>query len=304
MAAAVLITGGSGLLALNWALAIRERHPVTLGIHERAISLPGVQALRIDLESVDQIVHACKAAGAQTVIHTAGLTSVEKCEAQPEQAQHINVNLVANVAHACAKLDLQLVHISTDHLFSGDQSLVNEIHPVAPRNVYGRTKAESEARVLEIHPPSLVVRTNFYGWGPRYRRSFSDLVIDALRSGRALTLFRDVFYTPVLIETVAQAAHDLIELNAQGVFHVVGDERISKYEFGRRIAEKFKLDAGLLAPGALGDQASLVQRPHDMSLSNEKARSLLGRKLGGVDEHIARLQQQERDGLAEELHCL
>jgi len=119
-----------------------------------------------------------------------------------------------------------------------------------------------------------------------------------------VTLFRDVFYTPILIETAAQAAHDLINLNSSGLFHVVGDERISKYEFGRKIAEEFNLDSSLIMPGALTDQVSLVQRPHDMSLSNQKTRRLLGRSLGGVDEHIARLQQQEQDGLVQELRCL
>ena len=304
MGSTVLITGGSGLLALNWALAVRDRHSLILGTHERAIALAGVQTRRIDLESIDRIVRVCEAVQAQTVIHTAGLTSVEKCEADPELAQHVNVNLASNVAHACARLGLPLVHVSTDHLFSGSEPLVSETHPVAPRNVYGRTKAEAEARVLEIHARSLVLRTNFYGWGPNYRRSFSDAVIDALRSGTELTLFRDVFYTPILIEAVALAAHDLIDRNAQGILHVVGDERISKYDFGRRVAEKFKLDGRLLVPGSLADQVSLVQRPRDMSLSNEKARGLLGRTLGGIDAHIARLQQQEQHGLAEELHRL
>jgi len=52
------------------------------------------------------------------------------------------------------------------------------------------------------------------------------------------------------------------------------------------------------------DQPSLVKRPHDMSLSNQKICKLLGRKLGDVQEHLARLQQQEQDGLAQELQKL
>ena len=117
-------------------------------------------------------------------------------------------------------------------------------------------------------------------------------------------MFKDVYYTPILIEAVAQTAHDLINLKANGIFHVVGDERISKYEFGVKVAEQFNLDSSIINPGLLADQASLVQRPHDMSLSNKKTCNLLGRKLGGVAEHVARLHQQEQNGLAREIQKL
>ena len=135
------------------------------------------------------------------VVHAAGMTSVEECEAKPDLARHINVDLAGNVAKACAKLGLPLIHISTDHLFSGEMPFLAETSPVTPVNVYGRTKAEAELQVLEAHPLALVIRTNFYGWGTSYRRSFSDVIIETLRSGRELNLFKDVFYTPILVET-------------------------------------------------------------------------------------------------------
>lgn len=304
MAARVLITGGSGLLALNWALAIRSDHAVTLGLHEREVSLPGIQARRIDLESVDSITRTVDENDVSMVVHTAGFTNVDECEAKPDMAQHINVNLAANMAEACAKLNLPLVHISTDHLFSGTEAMVTEDTLVDPVNVYGQTKAEAELQVMATHPQALVMRTNFYGWGPSYRHSFSDMVIQALRAGKELTLFKDVFYTPILIEAAAKAAHDLVKLKANGIFHVVGDERISKYEFGLKIAKEFALDVALIKPGYLADQPSLIRRPNDMSLSNQKVCKLLGRKLGGTNEHIARLHQQEQNGLAREIRQL
>lgn len=300
----VLFTGGSGLLALNWALAHRNRHSFILGLHKREISLAGVQSTKIDLESVDHLTRTFETVQPQIVIHTAGLTSVEKCEATPDLAKHVNVQLASNVAQACAQHGLPLVHISTDHLFAGVASLADEACPVQPINVYGRTKAEAEARVLEAHPAAMVIRTNFYGWGTSYRRSFSDVIIGALRAGKELSLFQDVYYTPILIKIAAQAAHELINLKASGIFHVAGDERISKYEFGLRLAREFKLDASLIKPGYITDQVSMVQRPHDMSLSNQKTCELLGRKLGGVDEHIASLHRQQQNGLAQEVQKL
>jgi dTDP-4-dehydrorhamnose reductase len=289
----VFITGGSGLLALNWALQIQNSFSVILGLHKRDILLVGIKCQRIDLETVDHIVRVFEENQCELVIHTVGLANVEECESKPELARHINVQLAINVAKACAKLGLPLVHVSTDHLFSGKEMLMDEGHLTSPRNVYGHTKAEAECQVLQANSNSLVIRTNFYGWGPGYRRSFSDLIIDALRAGRELVLFKDVFYTPILIEVLVQATHDLLGLNASGIFHVVGDERISKFDFGLIIAKVFNFNQSLIKPGFISDHMSTVQRPYDMSLSNQKTSNLLGRSLGKVNQHIEKLQQQE-----------
>jgi len=301
---AVFITGGSGLLALNWALALRDRCRVTLGLHRRSIALARVHAHRASLDTVEEIVRTLDEVQPDTVVHTAGLTNIERCEAEPDLARYANTDLAANVALACARLGVPLVHVSTDHLFPGDQAWIDEQHAVAPLNVYGRTKAEAESRVLDAHPGAMVVRTNFYGWGPRYRRSFSDMVIDSLRKGEPLTLFTDVVYTPILAETLGEAVGDLVNLETRGIIHVVGDERLSKYDLGVRIARRFKLDASLIRPGLLSDQPGLVRRPLDMSLSNHTARRLLARRLGGVDEQLDRLHEQEQRGLVQELQDL
>jgi dTDP-4-dehydrorhamnose reductase len=296
----VFITGGAGLLALNWAVAIRDRYSVTLGLHTRDTPLAGVQKRWTTLESTDQLCRLFEELQPDIVIHTAGITNIETCEASPQLAQHTNVDVAAHVARACELTGRTLVHVSTDHLFSGDASTVTEKHPVSPQNVYGRTKAEAELRVLDACPRALVVRTNFYGWGPSYRPSFSDKIITALRGGKEMGLFHDVFYTPIVIEALVSAVHDLIETKAQGIFQVVGDERLSKYEFGLKVAAEFRLDAGLLKRVSLEDRQHLARRPHDMSLSNQKTCESLGRKLGGVVEHLAMLNRQEHLGIARE----
>ena len=300
----MLFTGGSGLLAVNWAQAMRIPCALTLGLHNRRISLAQTFAKKIDLESVDKLMRILEEINCQVVVNTAGLASVEQCESDPALAHHVNVTLASNVAKACANLGVQLVHISTDHLFSGQEPMVTEDHLIAPVNVYGKTKAEAEYRVCEINPEALVIRTNFYGWGTSYRQSFSDMVIKRLRSHQEVTLFQDVFYTPILIDNAAKLVHDLIDLKVSGIFHVVGDDRISKYEFGLRIAEKFGLDSSKIVPGFLANQPRLTRRPFDMSLSNSKVRVLLGRPVGSIQEQIATLHQQEYNGLAQELQKL
>lgn len=289
----ILITGGSGLLALNWAQATKGNMSVTLGLHQRSVDMPGVKSQTINLESINDLTCSLEEIGPDFVIHTAGLASVERCESDPHLAHHINVTLALNVAKACKRLGVGLVHISTDQLFSGEEPFISENHPVDPVNTYGKTKAEAENEVMDTYPQALVIRTNFYGWGTSYRHSFSDVIINALRSGSNLTLFKDFFYTPILIENLALAAHDLIDIKASGIFNVVGDDRTSKYQFGLKVAEKFGLCSDQLQCGILSEKASLVRRPHDMSLSNAKVSHVLGRKLGGLSEQLSTLRDQE-----------
>jgi len=301
MKTSLLITGGTGLLGRNWALAMRDRFAVVLGTHEREIRVPGAATQRVDLASRDDIRRAIDDTRATALIHAAGMTNVEACERDPALARHVNVELSRNVAHACASSGVALVHISTDHLFASARQLVGELEPVAPMNVYARTKADAELEVQQAHPAALVVRTNFFGWGPPYRQSFSDVVVAALRAHTPLALFSDVFFTPILMEKLVGAVHDLMERRAAGVFNVVGDERVSKYEFGRRIAAFLQLDHAVLGCGQLADRHDLVQRPREMSLSNDKLRRALGRGIGGLDEQLQRLFVQERQGLAREV---
>jgi dTDP-4-dehydrorhamnose reductase len=300
----IFLSGGSGLLALNWAIRVRNKCNVVLGLHERQIQLPDVTAISVNLDSISEFETILKKINPSLVIHTAGLTSVEVCESNPKLARHINVSIAENVAKVTSTLGIKLVHISTDHLFSGDEPYSDETHPIAPCNVYGETKAEAELAVLKANPYALVVRTNFFGWGLSYRASFSDLIISMLRSKKEITLFEDVYYTPILAETLIEKVHELVESQAEGIFNVVSSERISKYEFGQLIAKYFQLDPRLIINGSIKDNPSLVKRPNDMSLSNKKTSQLLNKKFDSIDGQILRLREQETLGLITEIKNL
>ena len=297
----ILITGGSGLLALNWACALRDEYFITLGLHHQQISLAGTSVAQLSLESLDRLIKQFEVIQPKIVIHAAGLTSVERCEFDPTLARQLNVLLAVNMAKVCSMFKVPFIHISTDHLYSGHNACADEDLPISPINIYGSTKAEAELRILEENPNALIIRTNFYGWGTSYRQSFSDFIIHTLRSEKEIKLFDDVFYTPILAEVLAKATHDLIALNAKGIFNVVGGQRLSKFEFGVRLAKEFDLNEALIKVTQITKQSSLVKRPLDMSLNNKKTIDFLGRDLGAIDDHLSRLRQQEENGMAMEL---
>lgn len=292
----ILITGGSGLLAINWALSARDEYRVTLLLHRRKVSLSGVSTDTLSLNSPEDCLSALTKHRPDIVIHTAGLTNVEACESDPGLAQEVNANLAGNMAKACHNQSVKLVYISTDHLFAGDDKYATEEDTTSPINNYAKTKLQGEQQVLDSCPDALIIRTNFFGWGTTYRSSFSDFILNKLRNGEAVDLFSDVFFTPILASELSKQVHHLINAGVSGVFNVVGNERISKHEFGIRLAQCFNLDVNLINAVSLDTRANLVNRPKDMSLSNTKLRQTSNCPVASLNEQFSTLKQQE-DGV-------
>lgn len=297
----VLITGGTGLLGLNWACAIRKTHDVVLATHVRHVNLAGTTALPLALDDADALAREVKRLQPDVIVHAAGITSVEECERDPSRTRHIYEDLSRNVARTAASADARLIHISTDHLFSGERANYAEDAAVAPLNAYGRAKLLAEQAVTGACPHALIVRTNFFGWGHRHRQSFSDWIYYSLLQGSPLTMFDDVFITPIIADALALSAHRLLRSGAAGVYNIVGDERISKYDFAVRLADTYGFSKALLQRGKIAASQLSVKRPPDMSLDNRKARERLGTPLGDVAEHLRTLLEQDRAGRREEL---
>src|SRR5581483_11732808 len=131
--------------------------------------------------------------------------------------------------------------------------------------------------------------------------SFSDWIYYNLKAGHSIRMFDDMYNTPILADRIATAVHALVEHGARGVFNVVGDERVSKYEFGLRLARAFSLPESLIVPAQTESAGLLAKRPLDMSLDNSRARAVLGRPLGTTAEYLELLKAQDAEGRREEL---
>ena len=192
----IVITGGTGLLAINWACAVRDSWDVILGTHRHSIDLAGTKSCNLNLDDHVRFGQELDKFSPDLVVHTAALTNVDRCEQDSDLAHRVNAVIARNVARATMSRNIQLIHISTDHLFAGDRSFYRENDLPQPLNEYGRTKALAETWVQTTHPNALIVRTNFFCWGHPQRQSFSDWLIYNLREGKVLALFEDVYFTP------------------------------------------------------------------------------------------------------------
>ena len=297
----VLITGGSGLLAFNWAWSMRENADILMGTHLHKVALPDsrIQTLKLDLDSTEKLSEEIRLLKPDVIIHTAGLTNVDKCEKNPTLANRVNAVLSRNVAMVASCENVDLIHISTDHLFSGNKSMYKEGDAVQPLNAYGVSKYTAEKWVQETYPRSLIIRTNFFGWGHKKRHSFSDWILRSLKAGDSLSLYDDINFTPILADALARASMKLLNMGASGIFNVVGDERISKYEFGVELAKYFGFSYTAIEQSKISQSGQTVSRPQDMSLDNSKAKKQLGYDLGTIESFLFELKKQQQQGRPE-----
>jgi dTDP-4-dehydrorhamnose reductase len=297
----LIITGGSGLLALNWACAVRDNYDVVLATNTRTVNLAGTTSCKMNLEDTVEIMAQLEQFSPDVIIHTVGLTNVEQCEKEPAHAQKINADIAKNVALAANNKGIKFVYISTDQLFSGDCSYYKEIDLPQPLNEYGKSKLLAEELVQQVCQESLIIRTNFFGWGHKNRQSFSDWIIYNLRAGNSLNLYDDIYFTPIIADVLAETIHELAIGNNSGVFNIVGGERISKYNFALHLAKRFDLPAGLIQRSKIDKDNLYAKRPYDMSLSNSKALDIIGHELGSLEDYLDMLHDQELQGRRHEL---
>lgn len=288
----ILIAGGTGLLGLSWARQLSSRHHVVLGCNQRLLNVSFACCKYMKLDAFSDCLAAVEQVNPSLVVNAAGLADVEKCEYNPALAYTSNVVVARNLAKASHRLGIKFVHVSTDHLFDGKSSLKNEEADISPLNEYARTKALGEKYVLDECKNSLIIRTNFFGWGPHYRQSFSDMIFHSLKQNQQVCLFQDVFFTPILMQTLINTAHRLIDDDAFGIYNVCGSDRISKFEFGLRLAAHFNFATDLIKPGLMANSKHLVQRPYDLSLSNSKVEKRLNISIENLNAQFGALQGQ------------
>lgn len=293
----ILFFGGSGLLALNWANKIYKSWEVILLKHKRNICFKHARIIEFEKISRSNIIEVINKVNPNLVVNCAAITAVEKCEEEKDNANLVNSVLPKIIANACKLMNIKFVHISTDHLFDGKNSFYHEDNPKSPLNIYGKTKDNAEEKILLQNPQALIVRTNFFGWGTSYRHSFSDWIIKSLRESRAIKLFSDVYFTPIHIEELVKIIHILIDKNKQGIFNVVSKERISKFEFGIKIANIFKYPLSLISPISVEDISLMAQRPKDMSLSTKKILDEINYQIKGIENQLLDLKNEEKNRL-------
>lgn len=298
----IVVTGASGLLGVSVVTQVRDLGRQVVGICNRnLLRVPGMQFCRLDLtdrKSVHALLAPLRPEG---IIHCAATTNVDECEDHPELAEQVNVQASSFLAEIAQELNSRFVYISTDSVFDGKRGNYSETDQPAPLSVYAKSKWRGEQEVLRRHSSPLIVRVTIYGWNAQPKQSFGEWVLDEIAAGKQVRGFADVYFCPVLANDVAEVLLTMLDRGLSGIYHVVGSERISKYEFAKRVAMTFNLGTDRVTPMSITEARLRAPRPVDPSLNTEKIRTALGRPMPDVDTGLRRFRALHESGYHNQL---
>jgi dTDP-4-dehydrorhamnose reductase len=193
---------------------------------------------------------------------------------------------VAATHHLCeVAADIPLVLFSTDLVFDGRKGGYLETDPPNPLSVYAETKARAEQLVL-ANPRHTVIRTSLNtGTSPTGQKSFTEVMRLACARGETLKLFTDEFRTPIPATVTAQAVWELTRLGKPGLYHLAGSERLSRWEIGQVLAQRWPELHGKMVSASIKDFRG-PPRPADTSLHCTKIQTLLSFSLPAFSQWV------------------
>lgn len=274
--ARLLITGSSGLLGLNLALEAMRSHEVT-GVDRAMLKSAPFQVINADLLMDGEVERILEQAKPDWLIHCAALADLDLCEEDPANARRLNTDLPLDLVTACRARGIRMVQISTDAVFDGTREGIyteqDEPHAV---NVYSQSKLDAERAVLEADPGAIVARVNFYGWSLSGQRSLAEFFFNNLTHNKNVSGYADVIFCPMHVTHLAQVLLGMLQRGLHGLYHAVGPQPMSKYQFGVEIARRFGLKEDCISPKSIASSSLIARRANNLHLSTDKLCKDLG----------------------------
>lgn len=293
--ARILITGASGVLGINLALEAIREHEV-IGMDRGRLKSTPFSVLRADLSHRDAVDSILDSARPDWLVNCAAIASLEECEEYPERAKLLNTDLPGELAGICTNRGIRFIHISTDAVFDGEKKDVyTEEDEPNPLGTYSQTKLNGERAVQGANPQAIIARVNFFGWSLYGTRSLSEFFVHNLSAGKRVNGFTDIVFCPMLVNHTARILLSMLEMGLSGLYHVVGPQPMTKYQFGIEIARKFGLRESQIDPKSVHSSSLTARRSHHLWLSTHKLSTDLGQEIPkfstGLDEFYTQYQQ-------------
>lgn len=244
----ILITGATGTLGRAFA-RICERRNLAYRISSRQ---------DMDIALKISVEYAVSRYQAWAIINASGYVNVDNAESDVDRCFRENAIGPSVLAEICAKHHIQLLTFSSDLVFDGRQQFsYMESDRIAPLNNYGRSKAEAERKVLDLHPEALVVRTSAF-FGPWDSYNFVTLALRALVQGNPFAAPRDITVSPTYVPDLVEASLDLLVDKEAGIWHLTNGQPVTWVELALKTAAKaVSIPAALMRARAISWAISL-----------------------------------------------
>ena len=206
------------------------------------------------------------------IINCAAYTAVDNAEDNDKTADLINHLAVANIGEISKKLQLKLIHISTDYVFDGTHHIpYTENDKTKPIGVYGKTKHKGENALLELKlANSIIIRTAwlYSSFGNNFVKTMLRLANERDNLGIINDQIGSPTYAKHLAQTILEILPKLKNKNTE-IFHYTNEGICSWYDFSKAIFDIKKIDC-TVNPIPTTAYPTKAKRPYYSVLNNQK----------------------------------
>jgi dTDP-4-dehydrorhamnose reductase len=299
MSETVLITGANGLLGQNLTNAFSGASRVVLAdLHPKSVLvLPkNTKYQSTNLTDFQAVKSLVKSSSPSVIIHAAAMTDVDGCEECPQLAREVNVGATGHLLKILSP-SCVFVYLSTDYVFDGNSGPYSETDAPNPLGVYGQTKYEAEKLVQSMAANYLIIRTMvLYGTGKNLRSQFPDWVLGMLEKKAPFPVVSDQMGNPTLASHLAFTMRLLLNQNCRGIYHVCGNEILSRHQFACAIADAFGCNKELILPCKTEEIHQKAKRPLNSGFILSKARGVPGMVLPSIGEQLEQYKREKQHG--------
>jgi len=264
----ILVTGKNGQLG-------KSIHKIITG-NEKNSEFVFVGREELDLSSQDSIIDYFNNNSFDIIINCAAYTAVDKAEKEVELANYINHLAISKIAEISNKLEIKLIHISTDYVFDGiSEKAYLESDDPSPLNIYGKSKLAGEVAVCAaMQKNAIIIRTSWLY--SEHSNNFVDTILRKAQKFDELSVISDQFSSPTNASDLAKVIIQIINHKKfrnhdqlTQIYHYSSYGVCSWFEFAREILELANIDCQV-NPIETKDYLTVAKRPKYSLLNTDK----------------------------------
>jgi dTDP-4-dehydrorhamnose reductase len=268
----ILVTGASGLLGRSLIALLEKTNIPYIGTYK---TRPIKNGYNINFDNEDEIYYILKEYNIRTCVNCIVERQVDICENNWEKIKKINIDLVDKLSRQCNRLNINLIHISTDYVFDGKNSpYFPTNHNINPLQNYGISKLISEYRIISnmIKTSYSIIRVPVL-----YSDNIENLSENAVTLIGKKVLNQIETYTeddysirrPVFIPDFCNFILYIINNPRNGIFHYYNPEdKTTKYRTAHMIANYLNKTINHITP--ISSFLNTANRPYDTELKDDQ----------------------------------
>ena len=280
----ILLIGGSGQVGTEFRLFLDKKDLEILSPNSKDLNLNYPEDLYKQIISSD----------IDAVVNLAGFTKVDEAEKDYDLVHELNCLSAQYISQAASKLNIPLIHFSTDYIFDGKKNgPYDETDQINPINIYGKSKFCSERITKVHHDKVIIIRTSgVYGL---YGKNFFKTIKSFLEENKEIKVISNQFTCPTWSYDIAVMLEKILktilknDFSQWGVYNFSGKDCISWYEFSKKIQKTFDL-GGEIFPIHDSSYKSQAERPLNSCFDCKKILDVFDIKVRSINSSLTKLK--------------